>query len=222
MKLAKTISLYAITDSQLMAGPALFAGVTAALEGGCRLIQYRDKFRNQAQRLAEAQQLLKLCEQYEAQLIINDDMQLAKTIGAHGVHLGQEDGSPALARDILGADAVIGVTCHASLDLAHQAVEQGADYIAFGRFFPSNTKPDAPPAPLSLLTEARAAFNSIPVVAIGGITLENGASVLAAGADILAVSHSLFAATNITSQTQQFIRLQPASSHHTSTTEITR
>lgn len=203
-------SLYAITDSQLMPGPALAAGVAAALEGGCRLVQYRDKSSNQMQRLADARQLLELCQNFGATLIINDDVQLAKMAGAHGVHLGQEDGSPREARAILGPDAIIGVTCHASLTLAQQAVEQGADYVAFGRFFPSNTKPDAPPAPLTLLTEARNAFKSIPIVAIGGITLQNGASVLAAGADILAVSHSLFAAPDIQLQAQRFIQLQPA------------
>ena len=200
--------LYAITDSLLMPGEALFAGVTAALEGGCRLIQYRDKSGNNAQRLADAEKLLNICQGYDAQLIINDDMQLAKAVGAHGVHLGQDDGSPTTARDYLGANAVIGVTCHASLPLAQRAIKQGASYVAFGRFFPSNTKPDAPPAPLSLLTEARDLCKPTPVVAIGGITLENGAKVLAAGANILAVSHSLFAAADIKRQARAFIQLQ--------------
>ena len=128
--------------------------------------------------------------------------------GPDGVHLGQDDVSPILAREHLGAKAIVGVTCHASLDLAQQAIKQGANYVAFGRFFPSNTKPDAPPAPLSLLTAARDVCEPTPVVAIGGITLENGAQVLAAGADTLAVSHSLFAAADIKRQAQAFIALQ--------------
>ncbi|HSX86217.1 MAG TPA: thiamine phosphate synthase [Cellvibrio sp.] len=203
-----TTPLYAITDSLLMPGKALFVGVTAALEGGCRLIQYRDKSGNKAQRLADAEKLLNICQGYDAQLIINDDVQLAKTIGAQGVHLGQDDGNPSIAREYLGANAIIGVTCHASLPLAQRAIKQGASYVAFGRFFPSNTKPDAPPAPLSLLTEARDLCKPTPIVAIGGITLENGVQVLEAGANILAVSHSLFAAADIKRQAQTFFQLQ--------------
>lgn len=200
--------LYAITDSQLMPGQKLFDGVTAALEGGCRLVQYRDKSNDAAQRLADARQLVEICNHFQAQLIINDDVQLANAVNAHGVHLGQEDGSPLAARELLGDKAVIGVTCHASLALAQHAIQQGVNYVAFGRFFLSNTKPDAPPAPLSLLSEARQRCGSVPIVAIGGITQHNGASVLNAGADILAVSHSLFAAADIRQRTEHFLHLQ--------------
>lgn len=190
-----------------MPGKKLIAGVTAALEGGCRFIQYRDKSRDHKRRLEESSELLSLCRAYDARLIINDDLQLAKTINAHGVHLGQSDGDPRAARALLGADAVIGVTCHASLALARQAIKNGASYVAFGRFFSSNTKPDAPPAPLSLLNEARQELGDTPIVAIGGITLENAPRILTAGAIILAVSHSLFAAENIKLQTQAFCAL---------------
>jgi len=140
--------LYAITDSELLPDQMLFDGVRAALEGGCRLVQYRDKSSDKRRRIADAEHLLQLCREHDAKLIINDDIELAKTIQADGVHLGQDDGSPLRARDFLGNDFIIGVTCHASLTLAQQALADSANYIVFGRFFPSKTKPLAPPAPL--------------------------------------------------------------------------
>lgn len=200
--------LYAITDSDLLPDQMLFDGVSAALEGGCRLVQYRDKSSDKSRRFADAEQLLQLCHQYDAKLIINDDIELAKSIQADGVHLGQDDGSPSRARDFLGEDFIIGVTCHDSLALAQQALAGSANYVAFGRFFPSKTKPLAPPAPLELLREARKVAGEIPIVAIGGITLENAASVLAAGADLIAVSHSLFGAPDIAEQARKFNQLR--------------
>ena len=199
--------LYAITDPQLLPGDTLFAGVAAALKGGCKLVQYRDKSDDHARRLFEAKKLLALCNQYQAQLLINDDVSLAQQVGAHGVHLGQGDTNPVAARIILGNKAIIGVTCHDSLDLARTAINDSANYIAFGRFFLSNTKPDARPAPLSLLTEARAKFPNTTIAAIGGITIENAKSVLTAGADLIAVCHSLFAADDVTAQATKFIEL---------------
>lgn len=200
-------TLYAITDSQLLPGEQLFSAVAAALKGGCKLVQYRDKSDDKARRLFEAKYLLSLCNEYQAQLLINDDVPLAQEIGAHGVHLGQGDTSPVAARIILGSNALIGVTCHDSLTLARQAIKNSANYIAFGRFFPSSTKPDASPAPISLLGDARREFGKTPIVAIGGITLDNGKQLLDAGADMLAVCHSLFAAEDITAQARQFIKL---------------
>ena len=141
--------LYAITDSQLLPSDTLFTGVVAALKGGCKLVQYRDKSTDIARRQFEAKTLLGLCNQYQAQLIINDDVALAKDVGAHGIHLGQDDISPVAARIILGNQAIIGVTCHDSLELARKAIKDSANYIAFGRFFSSNTKPDARPAPIA-------------------------------------------------------------------------
>jgi len=199
--------LYAITDSQLLPGEQLFTGVAAALQGGCKLVQYRDKSADTARRQLEAKTLLGLCNQYQAQLIINDDIALAKDIGAHGVHLGQDDLSPVAARIILGNQAIIGVTCHDSLELASKAIKDSANYIAFGRFFSSNTKPDARPAPLSLISEARTQFGKTPIVVIGGITLDNGKQLLTAGADMLAVCHSLFSADDIAAQAKKFIEL---------------
>ncbi|EIK43309.1 thiamine-phosphate pyrophosphorylase [Cellvibrio sp. BR] len=200
--------LYAITDSQLLPGDQLFTAVAAALKGGCKLVQYRDKTSDKVRRSFEARNLLALCNQYQAQLLINDDVELAKEVGAHGVHLGQGDTNPVAARIILGSRAIIGVTCHDSLTLAQQAIKDSANYIAFGRFFPSSTKPNARPAPISLIGEARQQFSAIPIVVIGGITLENGKQLLDAGADMLAVCHSLFAADDITAQAKKFTELK--------------
>ena len=200
-------NLYAITDSQLLPDEKLFYAVADALKGGCKLVQYRDKSTDRTRRLSDAKHLLNLCNQYQAQLLINDDVELARDIGAHGVHLGQGDTSPVAARLILGSSAIIGITCHDSLELARQAIKDSANYIAFGRFFPSNTKPDARPAPISLISEARAHFGQIPITVIGGITLENGKQLLDAGADMLAVCHSLFSADDISAQAKKFIEL---------------
>ena len=199
--------LYAITDSNLLAGEKLFSAVEASLRGGCRWIQYRDKSQDESKRIKEATRLLQLCKSYSASLIINDDVFLAKKIGAQGVHLGQGDGDAKQARELLGANAIIGVTCHNSLDLAQKAIDDGASYIAFGRFFSSNTKPDAQGASLELLIEARKQFPNIKIVAIGGITPENARMILDAGADKIAVCHALFSAEDIEQQTRKFIEL---------------
>lgn len=183
--------LYAITDSQLLAGRFL-SHVEAALAGGVCLLQYRDKGDDAARRLREAEALMKLCERYGTQLIINDDAELAARLGV-GVHLGQTDGPLTPARALLGRHAVIGATCHASLELARQAASEGANYVAFGRFFNSVTKPGAPAASLDLLEQARAQVR-LPLAVIGGITLDNAAPLVAHGADLLAVIHGLFGA----------------------------
>ncbi|MBK5006764.1 MULTISPECIES: thiamine phosphate synthase [Pseudomonas] len=187
----KLRGLYAITDSQLLAGRFL-SHVQAALEGGVCLLQYRDKGDDDARRLREAEALKTLCERYGTQLIINDDAELAARLGV-GVHLGQTDGPLTPARALLGRQAIIGSTCHASLDLAAQAASEGASYVAFGRFFNSTTKPGAPAASLSLLEQARTQVK-LPITVIGGITLDNAAPLVAHGADLLAVIHGLFGA----------------------------
>ncbi|MFK0313965.1 thiamine phosphate synthase [Pseudomonas sp. NPDC090233] len=183
--------LYAITDSQLLAGRFL-SHVEAALEGGVCLLQYRDKSDDAARRLREAEGLMKLCERYGTQLLINDDAELAARLGV-GVHLGQTDGPLTPARALLGRQAIIGSTCHASLELAAQAASEGASYVAFGRFFNSVTKPGAPAANVELLEQARAQVK-LPIAVIGGITLDNAAPLVAHGADLLAVIHGLFGA----------------------------
>lgn len=186
--------LYAITDSQLLADGRLLPYVEAALRGGARLLQYRDKSGDAARRLREAEALAELCLRHGARLIINDDLELATRLGV-GLHLGQEDGSLSAARALLGREAIIGATCHARLELAEQARRDGASYLAFGRFFNSQTKPGAPAATPELLDEARARFR-LPLVAIGGVTLDNAPGLIARGASLVAVIHALFAAPN--------------------------
>ena len=183
--------LYAITDSQLLAGK-LLAYVEAALDGGLTLLQYRDKSSDDARRLREAEALRDLCARYNTRLIINDDAELAARLGV-GVHLGQTDGPLTPARALLGPKAIIGSTCHSQVDLAEQAAKEGASYIAFGRFFNSSTKPGAPTATLDVLDQARSQLK-LPICVIGGITLENAAPLVAHGADLLAVVHGLFGA----------------------------
>ncbi|WP_052365339.1 thiamine phosphate synthase [Halotalea alkalilenta] len=184
--------VYAITDSGLTPDDErLFAAVEAALEGGLALLQYRDKSNDQVRRERQARGLAARCAAHGVALIINDDLALAARLGV-GVHLGQQDGSIAAARALLGEQAIIGATCHASLELARRAREEGASYLAFGRFFASRTKPEAPPASLELLGEARAL--GLPCVAIGGIDHSNAAIVRRAGADLIAVVHAVFAA----------------------------
>ncbi|WP_417502307.1 thiamine phosphate synthase [Marinobacter sp.] len=184
------IGLYAITDSQLTPPDTLIASVEAALRGGAVMVQYREKSSPMAQRLAEARSLQSLCATAGAPLLINDDVELAKRVGAAGVHLGQTDSSATEARQQLGDDAIIGITCHDDLALAKAATAAGANYLAFGRFFTSSTKPEAPAASADILAKAKR-FNR-PVTAIGGITTDNGALLIQAGADLLAVVGGLF------------------------------
>jgi thiamine-phosphate pyrophosphorylase len=182
--------LYAITDERLSPPGRLLSDVEAALRGGARLIQHRAKSRVPSHE-EEARALLALCHRYGVPLIINDDVALARRIGADGVHLGREDGSLAEARAALGAEAIVGISCYNQLERALEASAAGASYVAFGRFFPSRTKPEAEPAEPALLRKARARI-SLPLVAIGGITPENAHLLLAAGADVLAVIHGVF------------------------------
>lgn len=188
----KLRGLYAITDSQLLAGGKLLPYVEAALKGGARLLQYRDKSSDEARRLREAEALGELCTRYGASLIINDDAELAARLGV-GLHLGQSDGSLSAARALLGRQAIIGDTCHASMELAASAVSEGASYIAFGRFYNSQTKPGAPAATLDLLDQAQQRFH-VPIVAIGGVTLDNAPELITRGASMVAVIHALFGA----------------------------
>jgi len=187
----KLRGLYAITDSELLKGK-LLPYVEAALKGGATLLQYRDKSSDDARRLREAEALRELCNRYGAALIINDDAELAARLGV-GLHLGQGDGSLSAARALLGRQAIIGGTCHAQLELAEAAAKEGVNYVAFGRFFNSTTKPGAPSADIALLTTAKAKVN-LPIVAIGGVTLENAPELIAHGASMVAVVHGLFGA----------------------------
>ena len=183
--------LYAITPGHVADAEIMLARVVAALNGGVRILQYRDKQRSAEERLVLARRLREICHARKALFLVNDDVELAVAAGADGVHLGQSDGAVADARSRLGSDALIGVTCHDSLPLARQAQAYGADYVAFGRFFPSASKPEAPPAVPATLRVARAEL-SLPLVAIGGVTPDNGGALLEAGAHWLAVIGALF------------------------------
>jgi len=196
----KLRGLYAITDRTLLAGKFL-AYVEAALDGGLTLLQYRDKSTDEARRLREADTLLKLCERYKTRLIINDDAELAARLGV-GVHLGQTDGPLTPARTLLGRQAIIGATCHGRVELAEQAAREGASYVAFGRFFASSTKPDAAPASLQMLADARQRLK-LPIAVIGGITLDNAPPLVAHGADLLAVVQGLFGAPDTAEVTRR-------------------
>ncbi len=183
--------LYAITNSALTPAEELLKAVEQAIRGGAVVIQYRDKDSPQTLRKEQATALSRLCQTWKVPFIVNDDPLLARECGAAGVHVGQQDGGYASARAILGPEAIIGVSCHDSLDQALAAQTQGADYVAFGRFFPSRTKPHAPPAQIETLRTARRQL-TIPIVAIGGITPENGAALIESGANFLAVIHGIF------------------------------
>ncbi len=190
MNTFRSRGLYAVTG-EASSPEELVDRVARAIHGGAVLIQYRDKSGDAAQRQREAAALLELCRSTEVPLIINDDVALARLIGADGVHIGKDDIPLAEARVALGQEAVIGVSCYNSLERALQARDAGADYVAFGSFFPSSTKPAAVRADPDLLRAARSRVD-LPIVAIGGITPENGAQLIAAGADLLAVIHGVF------------------------------
>lgn len=198
--------LYAITDRKLASGEGIAAQVECALQGGARLIQYRDKGEDRARRIDEARALLTLCRTYGIPLIINDDLELAQECGADGVHIGRGDADLALARRGLGPEAIIGVSCYDDLQRAARAQAGGANYLAFGRFFPSGTKPRAAQADLALLHQARAVLH-LPLVAIGGITPENGAQLIRAGADMLAVIQGVFGQPDIRGACREFAKL---------------
>lgn len=175
---------------------SLFAGVSAALRGGARCVQYRDKSQNRERRQRQALGLLALCHQHQVPLIINDDVALAQRSGADGVHLGKDDVSVAEARACLGPQALIGVSCYDQLERARAATEAGADYLAFGAFFDSITKPNAIRADPKLLN--RATRFGLPLVAIGGIHAGNAAALIRAGADAVAILAAIWTAPDPT------------------------
>ncbi len=183
--------IYAITDDSPLPLQEFLDRAQSALDGGVTLFQFRSKVLDSREKEDRASALLERCQDAGVPLLINDDVELCQKIGGAGVHLGKTDSSLSTARELLGLKAIIGITCHDSLIRAKEAEAEGADYVAFGRFFPSQTKPEASPAPISLLREAKSELNT-PIVAIGGINAENGASLISAGADMLAVIHGLF------------------------------
>ena len=197
--------LYAITR-ETDDTAQLLREVAAALKGGASVVQYRDKSGDVARQHEQASELLALCQRNRVPFIVNDSLRLADLIGADGVHLGRDDGALREARIILGAQRIIGVSCYQSLDLALAAQSAGADYVAFGSFYPSTTKPDAPRAELALLQQASREIQ-LPIVAIGGITPANAEALIDAGADAIAVINALFGAPDIEARARKFAEL---------------
>lgn len=189
--------MYAITD-----GPRadLLAAAEAALAGGAAVLQYRDKTLDANRRAGEARALRDACMRHAVPFIINDDIGLAQAIGADGVHLGAQDAGIDEARQRLGGAAIIGVSCYGSIGRARQLAAAGADYLAFGAFFASPTKPLAARVDLGILREARTL--GLPLVAIGGINADNARLLLDAGADYLAVISAVFGDADIGAATR--------------------
>jgi thiamine-phosphate pyrophosphorylase len=197
--------LYAITPDETDTSE-LLRKVRLALEGGARVLQYRNKVATAELKLRQAHALRQLTSEFECIYLVNDDTQLATQVDADGVHLGGEDGSMEVARTLLGTSKIIGVSCYNHASLAYDAAKQGADYVAFGAFFSSRVKPDAVKAELGMLQTARTKL-SLPIVAIGGITQQNGASLIKAGADSLAVISALWNTPDIHASAQEFSKL---------------
>jgi thiamine-phosphate pyrophosphorylase len=186
--------LYAITPDLADVGD-LAARVASALAGGAAAVQYRNKTADAGSRREQAVALARIHAARGALLIVNDDPALAVEVGADGVHVGEDDGGVAMAREIVGPDRIVGVSCYNDFGRAQAALAAGADYVAFGSFFPSAVKPDARRADVELLERARGF--PVPVVAIGGITAANAPTLFRAGADAVAVISALFDAPDV-------------------------
>ena len=203
--------LYAITPD-INDTSWLVSQCALALRGGARILQYRHKTATAGLAREQASALRALTHSHGARLIINDDMALAMDVAADGVHLGRDDTAAGSIDNLRRkaksaiADFIVGVSCYDQLSRADDAVAAGADYIAFGSFFPSSTKPHAAKADIALLREARQRF-SLPIVVIGGITLANGAPLIAAGADAIATITALFDAADVAAQAKLFSSL---------------
>lgn len=198
--------LYAITDAKRTPEERLSDCVSKAIEGGAVMVQYRNKEADAAQRDREAHLVLDVCRAHHIPLIINDDVNLAHRIGAQGVHLGKNDATVHEARAVLGDGAIIGVSCYDEFQRALRAQHSGADYVAFGSFNPTDTKAGTVRATLELLHEAKKHLH-IPVVAIGGITSENGRSLVQAGANLLAACSGVFGQPDIEAAARHYAHL---------------
>lgn len=190
----------------------LISSVEAAVAGGARIIQYRDKDASPSMRQRQARLLVGLCHQLGARLVINDDVHLAADVGADGVHLGEADGSIRKARILLGPEAIIGASCGPSLKRAQLAAAEGASYLAFGRFHASLTKPEAPEISLATLREARGLF-ALPLCAIGGITSTNAGPLIEAGADLVAAVEGVFGARDVRAAAASYAALFKCRDH---------
>lgn len=201
----KLRGLYAITP-EYEDGTRLLSEIEAALAGGCRIVQYRDKTSAMPECVARARALRELTRRFDAKLLINDDLALTVLVGADGVHLGKDDGNLMAARAMLGSNRILGASCYADLAAAQAAAAAGVDYVAFGAAYPSPTKPNAPLAGTDLFFAAKIRL-TVASCAIGGITLDNAPPLIAAGADLLAVITDLFSAPDITARATAYQRL---------------
>ncbi len=197
--------LYAITDTTKYQGEALYTICTLALRGGAVMLQYRDKSNDTKKRQVEALALRKICHKHNAFLIIDNDVELCQQIEADGVHLGPDDISVKEARRVLGPGKIIGASCHQSIERAHQALQETANYLSFGAFYPSTTRPDAKIIDKALLKEITKF--PIPSVAIGGITLESAGELINQGMDHVAVISDLWNASDIEQLAQDYAKL---------------
>lgn len=198
--------LYVIADTACIGAEDIISKTYEVLSAGVKIIQYRDKVSTLTNRYKIAKSLRELTQDYKSLLLINDDAQLAASVDADGVHLGKDDISIEEARSTLGEDKIIGASCYASYVNAQPVINASADYIAFGSFFPSPTKPDAPRAEIELIQQAKRDYK-IPVCAIGGITPQNATNVLAAGADMIAVISAVFNASSPKQAVQEYLSL---------------
>ena len=197
--------LYAITPDEPDTD-ILLRKVGEALRGGASALQYRNKTAGPELRLEQGRALAALCRAADAAFIVNDDLALALKLAADGAHLGADDGDLAEARQRLGPNKLLGASCYNRMELAEAAAQAGADYLAFGSVFSSSTKPGAVRAPLAIFAEARRSF-ALPLVAIGGINLQNAPQVFAAGADAVAVISAVFDAADIAESAAGFTKL---------------
>ncbi|MFH1858033.1 MAG: thiamine phosphate synthase [Candidatus Omnitrophota bacterium] len=188
-------SLYVITDPKAQRGRSHLEVLTEAIRGGASMVQLRDKEADDGALIEAGKALRKICDQYHALFIVNDRMEVARTVGADGLHIGQDDISIAEARRRIGPEKLLGVSTH-SLDQARRAAQEGADYIGLGPIFQTPTKPDYPPVGLELIRQVRKHL-SIPLVAIGGIDALNIQTVMASGSDAVAVVRSVVAQDDI-------------------------
>ncbi len=201
----KLAGLYAITPDE-PSTDILVSKVGLALRGGAALVQYRNKSADPQLRREQGRALAALCRAAGAAFVVNDDLALALELAADGAHLGADDGDLAEARRCLGQGKLLGASCYDRLELAEAAALAGVDYLAFGSVFSSSTKPAAVRAPLAIFAEARRRY-TLPLVAIGGITLQNAAQVFAAGADAVAVIGALFDTADVAASAAGFTRL---------------
>jgi thiamine-phosphate pyrophosphorylase len=198
----KNSRIYAITDEKLLPPDKFLKKAEQAMLAGVRIIQFREKESSMPERIERGKQLVSLADYYKTKIVVNDDPVLAKKIGAHGVHLGKDDADIKMARFLLGENAIIGVSCYGDVELAIDFQNKGADYVAFGAFFSSPTKPDEPIVPIAILKEAAQKVD-VPIVAIGGINHDNAKELVDNEADYLAVVSAIFSDNSVLERIQK-------------------